>query len=280
MSREDKGLEARRPNTSLGLMQRIYEIIEVGKPGDKTSKAFDIFLIVVIVANVAAVILETEKGLTSQFARALRIFDLSSVAIFTVEYVLRIWTCTRNPRFGRPLAGRLRYVVTPLAIVDLLAILPFYLPLIIPIDLRFVRAIRLVRISRLLKIGRYSEALRLFSKVLRAKREELMTAIFILMILLVVASSLLYYAEHDIQPDKFSSIRAAMWWGVATLTTVGYGDIYPLTSIGKFLAAVISLLGIGFFALPAGILSAGFVDEIRHRKEATRTCPNCGAALE
>jgi voltage-gated potassium channel len=210
----------------------------------------------------------------------LRIFDLCSVGIFSVEYVLRLWTCTRNPRFQGPLAGRLRYIVTPLAVIDLLAVLPFYLPLILPFDLRFVRAVRLVRISRLLKVGRYSEALKLFGKVLRAKREELVTAVFVLLILLVVASSLLYYAEHDVQPDKFSSIRSAMWWGVATLTTVGYGDVFPLTSTGKFLAALISLLGIGFFALPAGILSAGFVDEIRRRKEAAKRCPKCGATLE
>jgi voltage-gated potassium channel len=280
VSRQAEGLEVQRSGAASSFMQRVYEIIEVGKPGDRASKTFDAFLIAVIIANVAAVILETEKGLTPQFARALRMFDLGSVAIFTVEYLLRIWTCTRNPRFRRPLTGRLRYAITPLAVIDLLAILPFYLPLIIPFDLRFVRAIRLVRISRLLKVGRYSEALRLFGRVLRAKREELATAVFVLMILLIVASSLLYYAEHDVQPDKFSSIRSAMWWGVATLTTVGYGDVYPLTSTGKFLAAVISLLGIGFFALPAGILSAGFVDELRKRKEAERTCPKCGAALE
>jgi len=128
-------------------------------------------------------------------------------------------------------------------------------------------------------MGRYSESIKLFGKVLRAKKEELFIVVFAVFILLIISSSLLYYVEYEAQPEIFSNIPAAMWWGVATLTTVGYGDIYPITPAGKFLGAIISLLGIGLFALPAGVLSAGFIEEIRKIKEPVKTCPYCGANL-
>jgi len=150
----------------------------------------------------------------------------------------------------------------------------------IPFDLRFIRAIRLIRLFRLFKLGRYSVAIKLFGRVLKGKREELFITAFAIFILLTISSSLLYYVEHKAQPEVFSSIPAAMWWGVATLTTVGYGDIYPITSLGKFLGAIISLLGIGLFAMPAGILSAGFIEEIRKKKETAKTCPHCGEKLD
>lgn len=129
-------------------------------------------------------------------------------------------------------------------------------------------------------MGRYSESMKLFVKVLKAKKEEIFIIIFVIFILLTISSSLLYYIEHEAQPKVFSSIPAAMWWGIATLTTVGYGDVYPITSLGKFLGAIISLLGIGLFALPTGILSAGFVEEIRKRREGEKVCPHCGQNLE
>ena len=139
---------------------------------------------------------------------------------------------------------------------------------------------RLIRLFRLFKLGRYSAAIKLFGRVLKAKREELFITAFAIFIILTISSSLLYYVEHKAQPEVFSSIPAAMWWGVATLTTVGYGDIYPITTLGKFLGAIISLLGIGLFAMPAGILSAGFIEEIRKTKETAKTCPHCGEKLD
>jgi len=259
---------------------RFYEILEGSVPGDKAHRAFEIFIVTLISANVLAVMMETEKAFHLRHADVLRKFDLFSVAIFTIEYILRIWVCTSNPRFKGPIMGRVKYALSPLALIDIMAILPFYLPLIIPFDLRILRAIRLIRIARLLKIGRYSEALKLFGKVLKAKKEELLAAVFILFILLIVSSSLLYYVESPAQPEKFSSIPASMWWGVVTLTTVGYGDIFPITPLGKFLGALISLLGIGFFALPAGLLSAGFIEELRKKRVERKCCPKCGETLE
>jgi len=262
------------------IKNRVYEIMEGAVPGDKAHRVFEIFIVTLITANVLAVMLETEKGIHLRHSGTLRTFDVFSVAVFTVEYILRFWACTKNPRFQNPISGRIRFVLSPLALIDMLAILPFYLPLIIPFDLRILRAIRLIRLARLLKIGRYSEALKLFGRVLKAKKEELVAALFILFILLIVSSSLLYYVENQAQPDKFSSIPASMWWGVVTLTTVGYGDIFPITPIGKFLGALISLLGIGFFAMPAGLLSAGFIEEIRKKRVGQKSCPRCGADLE
>jgi voltage-gated potassium channel len=254
------------------IKRRFYEILEVASPGDKPSRIFDIFIISLIFLNVVAIILETIEKLSLQFSAFFRIFEIFSVIIFTIEYVSRVWSSTENPKHKKPIAGRVRFILTPLALVDLFAILPFYLPMFIPFDLRFLRAIRLIRIFRLFKMGRYSESMKLFGKVFKAKKEELFIAVFAVFILLTISSSLLYYVEHDAQPQAFSSIPSAMWWGVATLATVGYGDVYPITPLGKFFGAIISLLGIGMFALPAGILSAGFVEEIRKRRESVKTC--------
>ncbi len=227
-----------------------------------------------------AVILETVQSLYREYAFAFTTFEAASVGVFTVEYILRLWSCTTEERFRRPVAGRLRFAATPLAVVDLLAILPFYLPMFLPLDLRFIRAIRLFRLFRLFKLGRYSESLRLLGVVLRARKEELLMTVFTLSILLIVSSSLMYFVENEAQPQVFSSIPEAMWWGIVTLTTVGYGDVYPVTPLGKFLGAVIALLGIGMFALPAGILGSGFIEEIQRKRERRRICPYCGREIE
>ena len=147
-------------------------------------------------------------------------------------------------------------------------------------DMRFIRIVRMLRFFRLAKLFRYSSALRLLGRVILGKRGELTSIFFVLLTMLVISSSLMYFAEHDDQPDKFSSIPQTMWWGVITLTTVGYGDYYPVTAMGKMIAACIAVLGIGMFALPAGILGAGFVDELQSRHEHARHCPNCGHKLE
>ena len=157
-------------------------------------------------------------------------------------------------------------MLTPLAIIDLLAILPFYLPMIIPLDLRFIRAVRLFRLFRLFKMGRYSKAVFILKKVLKEKKEELVLIIFVIFLLLIIFSSLMYFIEKEAQPEAFSNIPEAMWWGIITLTTVGYGDVYPITPLGKILGALIAFLGIGMFALPAGILGSGLVEIVRKKE--------------
>jgi len=265
------------------LKNKAYAIVEVVSHEDLVTRkfdVFDIFIVVLIILNIVAVIFETVQPLAVRFGPVFRYFEIFSVIVFSIEYILRVWTCTVNARYRSTIKGRIKYVLSPLAVIDLFAILPFYLPILIPFDLRFLRAFRLFRLVRILKIGRYSEAAKLFGKVLKAKKEELVTAAFVIFILLIISSSLLYFVEHEAQPNKFKNIPEAMWWGVMTLTTVGYGDIYPVTAIGKLLASIMSLLGIGLFAMPAGILAAGFVEEIRTKKEAVKKCPHCGTKIE
>ncbi len=264
------------------IKRKVYAMVENVSYEDLRTPKFDpfnIFIIVLIALNILAVILETVEGIYALASKFFGYFEAFSVIVFTIEYILRVWTCTLNEQYKNGLTGRIKFIFTPLAIIDLFAFLPFYIPMIIPFDLRFLRGLRLLRLIRVLKIGRYSEAVRLFGRVLSAKKAELLTSVFIIFVLLIISSSLLYYVEREAQPNKFSSIPQAMWWGVVTLTTVGYGDIYPVTPLGKFLSSIISLLGIGLFAMPTGILSAGFVEEIRARKEGRKKCPYCGADL-
>ncbi len=262
------------------IKKRIFEILEIASPGDLVSRLFDIFIMILISLNVVAVILETVESLSFKYSSFFRIFEILSVSIFTIEYLLRLWTCTIDNKFNSPIKGRIKFAMTPLAIVDLLAILPFYLPMIIPLDLRFIRVLRLFRLFRLFKMERYSEALKILGATLKEKREELLLAFFSVLILLVIASSLMYFVENEAQPEVFSSIPAAMWWGIATLTTVGYGDVYPITPIGKLLGGIIALLGIGIFALPAGILASGFAVEILRNQKKGRICPHCGKDID
>ena len=262
------------------LKERIYEIMEMSSPDNVSSRIFHGFMVTLIFLNVMAVTLETVKSLSSTYAHYFNAFEMGSIAIFTGEYVLRWWACTADKKFESPVKGRIRFLMTPLALIDLMAILPFYLPMVFPLDLRFIRVLRLFRVFRVFKMGRYSESFKTLSNVLKAKKEDLAVTVFSVLTLLQIASSLMYYAEHSAQPDLFSSIPAAMWWGVTTLTTVGYGDMFPVTILGKILGAIIALLGIGLFALPAGVLASGFAEEIQAKKRTQKTCPHCGRELE
>ncbi|MDX1763847.1 MAG: ion transporter [bacterium] len=255
--------------------KRTFRVLEKASGGDRLSRWVDLFLIALIMLNVVVVILETVAPLKSAYNVYFHYFDVISIAVFSLEYVLRVWACTENKRFRSPIFGRIRYMLTPMALVDLLAVLPFYL-MFMSFDSRFLRALRLFRLIRLVKIGRYSKSFKTFGNVLKAKKEELVINLFVIMVLLVIASSLMYHLEHERQPQAFSSIPAAMWWGVATLTTVGYGDVYPMTVVGKLLGAVIAILGIGTVALPTGILASGFAEEMSRRGARSIRCPHCG----
>ena len=246
------------------LRTRIYEIVEATQPDDVHGQWFDYFIVALIITNVIAVILETVEGLYVAYTEFFTGFELFSVAVFTVEYLVRLWVVVDSPNenYRHPFNGRLRYAVTPMALIDIAAILPFYLSLLIPVDLRFMRVFRLLR---LLKLTRYSTALQTLGAVLYDQRRTLGASIFVMLILLVFSSSIIYLVEKDAQPEAFSSIPKAMWWGLATLTTVGYGDVTPATGIGKVFGATIMVLGIGMAALPAGILATGFATEMQKR---------------
>ncbi|MDH7596189.1 MAG: ion transporter [Methanothrix sp.] len=262
---------------SSGIKHRVHRLLE---PGDDEGKYIDIFIVCLIILNVTAVILETVWWINARFSYFFDVFEMFSVAVFTVEYVLRVWSCTVDPRFSDPIRGRMRFMVSPLAVVDLLAFLPFYLPLLLP-DTRVLRAVRLFRLLRIMKFARYSESVDLFADVIRMKKDELLLVFVSILILLLVSSTLMYEVEHDAQPDKFSSIPAAMWWGLVTLATVGYGDVYPVTPAGKLIGSVVVMLGIGLFALPAGIIASGFTEALQRRRESHEiVCPHCGKPIK
>ena len=243
--------------------------MEVAAPGDRQSRAFDLFILSLIGLNVLALVLETVGPIYQAWSPWLNGFEVVSVLIFTAEYFVRLWCCVEDPQYRHPVKGRLRYAVSFFGIIDLLAILPFYLPFI-GLDFRFIRAVRLFRLFLVLKLARYSLALSSVRGVLMKKREELLCTLFLLVLLLLMSSTLMYYVEREMQPEAFSSIPMAMWWGVATLTTVGYGDVYPITAIGKVLGAIIAVLGIGLFALPAGLIGGAYLEEVEERKNRKR----------
>jgi voltage-gated potassium channel len=235
-------------------------------------KKLEIFIFLLIALNVAAVMLESVESLSVKYRTAFQWFEVFSVVIFTVEYVVRLWNAKR----------KLKFLFSPFGLIDLIAILPFYLPYLIAMDLRMIRILRLSRLFRVVKIGRYSKSLRLVAEVLKTKREPLFLTLFITFLLLLFASSLMFYAENDVQPDKFENIFQSFWWAVATLTTVGYGDIFPVTSMGKFLSGIIAILGIGLVAMPTGIISSGFIEALERKgkiKDVVK-CPHCGKEIE
>ena len=260
------------------LKRRVYEIVECYTPaagGRSVMDRFDVFIMALIVLNVAAVMLETVDWIATPYARVFRGFEVFSVAVFTAEYALRLWSCTADPRFAGAFRGRLRFAFTPMAIIDVLAIMPFFLEFL-AFDLRFVRVLRLFRLFRVFKLARYATSLRSLIDVLRSKKEELLVTLFTLVVLLIFASSAMYFAENEAQPEKFPSIPASMWWGVATLTTVGYGDIAPQTVLGQTLASFVMVLGYGIIAVPTGIVTVELANAARIANLSPESCPGCG----
>ena len=258
-------------------LQRAYEILE-GTTNDKVAKSFQIFIVVLITANVVMVIVETEEVITNPYGFLFNPFEIFSVIIFTIEYAGRLIVCTQNPKYANKKYARLRYAVSPMMLVDLAAILPFFLPFVVA-DIRFVRVIRLFRLFRLFKLARYSESLQTLGNVFKAKAGDLAVAFFVLFIVWIFASSLMYFAEHEAQPEAFGSIPSSMWWGIITLTTIGYGDTYPVTPAGKMIGTGVAVLGIAVYAIPAGIMASAFTEELRKQRQKKRTCPHCGKEI-
>jgi voltage-gated potassium channel len=256
----------------------LYRILIETDSKSRISRAFNLGMLILIILNVIAVTLSTIESLYEPNKLVFEVFEILSIFIFSIEYIARMWVCTLDKEYSSPVLGRIRFALRPMQMIDLLAILPFFLPFL-GVDLRFIRAVRLFRVFRILKLGRYSEALSGLTRVIRTKKEELYITIFAGLILLLLSSSLMYIIENAAQPDKFQSIPDAMWWAVSTLTTVGYGDVYPITPMGKMLGSFIAILGIGLFALPAGIISSGFAAEIQKKHTGVKVCPHCGKPL-
>jgi len=245
------------------LRRRIWEVLERGNPNDKVSFYTDIFLITLIIFNIIAVLLETVDSIYSVYSLEFLIFERFSTFIFLIEYILRIWVCIEEKIKKNKFITRLKYASTWPAIIDLLAVLSGLLPMIFEVDLRILRALRMLR---LLKFSRYFKVMNLLLGVLKEEKQSFLAAMFLLTIAMLVASTGIYMFEKDAQPDKFGSIPEAMWWAIATLTTIGYGDVTPVTGMGKFFGAIIAIIGIGVVALPSGILASGFTDQLKRRQ--------------
>ena len=265
------------------IKKRIFEIIEPSDEKDVPSKVFDICLIVLVLINVCLVIADT-FNLPEKIKKISYYVEIVSVIIFTIEYILRIWTSDFLFPSKKWFVAKLKYIFSFLAIIDLLAILPFYLPFLITIDLRVLRMLRIIRLFRVFKINRYTNALSSIVKVFKSKQNELLSSIFIVILLMIVASVIMYSVENKAQPEVFRNAFDALWWALATLTTVGYGDIYPVTVLGKILSAIIAILGIGLVAVPTGIISAGFMENMSDSKKTEddeiKYCPYCGKEIK
>ena len=263
--------------------RRTYEIVERAQNNDKASKYFDILILLLIILNTFAIVLESFNSLNSTYKVQFRIFEILSVIVFSIEYILRIWTSDLGfPSKKGKMASVFKYIFSTMALIDLLAILPFYLPMLIAIDLRFLRMFRISRLLRILKINRYTKALSLIISVIKDKKDELLATVFVMGFMIMISSTVMYYFETEVQPEAFPNIVASFWWSIATLTTVGYGDIYPVTAMGKLFAGIIAVLGIGLVALPTGIISSGFIFAItkREKEEKKTVCPHCGKFIE
>lgn len=246
-----------RKNILLGLRAQVYSVVSSAS-GSRASRIFNSSISVLILLSVAIIMVNT-CDIPTELLLVNIVIQIVLSVIFTLEYLLRLWSSD----FERPelKAGkaRLRFVVSIPSIVDLLAILPFWLFILTPFDLRFLGIFRVFRVMRLLRLSFYSKAIAVVGTVLKSCARQLVSALLLLILLLLVASILLYNAEHAAQPEVFDNAFSGFWWAVQTITTIGYGDIYPITVLGKVFGVIIALLGIGVIAIPTGIISASFV---------------------
>ena len=242
----------------------VCEALEESETGSWLRGLVEFFLLVVIIGSVAATALETVQSLTSQYASLFTAVELVAVGVLTVEYLLRWWVAPEEDPLGAVHAWRprVRYAVSAFGLIDLLAVAPFYLNLVVPIHADLLNVLQLLR---LLKVARYASGLPLFVAVIRAESRPLLAALLVMAVLLVVESGIMYMIEREAQPDVFASIPHTMWWAIVTMATVGYGDIAPITPLGKAFGGMVMIAGIAMFAVPAGILATGFAAEIRKR---------------
>ena len=241
--------------------KRVFEIIEVGTKYDYPSRAYDLFNAFCILLNLTTSIMYTFHDLKYKYGELLVTLDEATVALFFVDYILRVWTAKYlYPQLSQPLAIR-KYVLSFTGVVDLLCFLPHYLPIFFPSGAVAFRMLRIIRIFRLFRINAYYDSFKLITEVLSSKKQQLFSSVFTILILMLASSLCMYSLEHEAQPEVFSNAFSGIWWAASTLLTVGYGDIYPITTLGKMFGIFITFLGVGMVAIPTGIISAGFVDQ-------------------
>lgn len=268
------------------MKQKIYNILE--KEGTRANLIFEYFIVTLIILNVISIALDTFTNVDSRLILALRVFEAFSIVVFSIEYLLRIYIAELSHPATTKLRSKLRFIFSFFGLIDLAAILPFYLPFLIRADMRFLRILRLLRFFRIFKLSRYNSTLQLIWDVMKEKKSEFVMTFFISFLMLLVSAFLIYYVEGPAQPDKFPNIFYSLWWAVGTLTPLGYGAVAPVTTAGKVISAIVAIIGIGLIALPTGIISAGFIDRISRNQKAEEKksteekggfCPHCGKKL-
>src|SRR3954451_7911854 len=265
-SRKKKQRIALPPPAHTTLRRQFYQVLEAGHLLNWRVLLFEAALITLIVANVLAVMLDSVKGIGDRYSTFFYWFETVSVVIFAVEYSLRLWVCIEDPRYGTHGAiwGRVRYALSPVMVIDFFSFAPSIINVFIPSALD-LRILRLFRLLRLMKIARYSPALSTLIEVIKAERRALLGTLLLILSIMVLSAYTMYVVEGPIQPAKFGSLPSSLYWAVTTLTTTGYGDITPVTALGRIVAGVTRMIGLGPFALPVGIVATNFVTEIHRR---------------
>lgn len=256
----------------------IWTVLESLDKKSRIARSYGLFMTALIVLNAAAAVLGTNGSLEARYGTLLKGFEWASVLIFAMEYAVRAWACTCDPRYeGRH--GRLRYLFTPLALIDLLAIAPFFFTFV-SVDLRTLRLVRLIRIARLIRLKGYHVAADAIRNVVLEQREELILCVVLFLMLTLISGSAIYYCENPVQPDKFPDVPTSLSWAIGTLTASASADAQPITAAGKACGYIISILGILMFALPTGIVSAGFMEYAKKsRRVEKKRCPHCGELI-
>lgn len=268
---------------NMHFLKKLHSVIDGNIENNKISKHYNIFSSTLIIISILLIILESFKELEEHLSGIIYTTETVVVIFFSFEYILRLITSPYqypNNKISAPLL----FIVSFLGVIDLLSILPFYLPMFVSTNLTFLRVLRLFRLMRIFKLLRYSESVRTLGKALSRIKTELISTLFITFIVLLFSANIMYIVENKAQPDAFKNMGESLWWAVATLTTVGYGDIYPVTSLGKVISGIMALIGIGIVAIPAGLLSSAFVSEIEDRKRKKtgqkKKCPHCEKFIE
>lgn len=245
---------------------KTYRLLESETSSTTSAKIITWLLILLIISNVAAAIFASEQDYYHSYKNTFIIFELISLSIFCFEYLLRLWCCVEAKEYQDipHFKARITYIFTPIALIDLIAVLPFVIAMFLPVDLR---TLRLVRVLRLLKLTHYFKGFNIFITVIIKESKSIAAAMMVMIFLIIIAASLMHSIEGAVQPEVFGSIIHSFWWAVVTMTTVGYGDVVPITTIGKVISTFIMLIGVGLVALPAAMLAARFSEELRERKE-------------
>ena len=262
----------------------IFNIIRDDDKNDLKSNIFDLIIIFLVVLNVLIIFFDTFENIHKYIEPYYKIIDTVSIIVFSIEYFLRVWTASLMYPNLTAFKARIKYITSAKSIIDFIALFSFYLPLFTYQNLKFIRIIRLFRILSLLKINRYSHALEDLGNVIKRKSMQLLSSIFIVGVLIIFSALLMYHIENDAQPGSFDNAYSSLWWTIATITSVGYGDIYPVTIFGKLLGIFISLLSLALVAIPTGIISTGFNELSREEKSKLREernyCPYCGKKIK